>query len=457
MRLLPRSMSGQLLALLLLAMLVVHVVAVVVLQWWNADSDRIHPLSAHTIETRVASAYSVAAEHPAEADTLLQSISLPESRFHRRPSAVLDGAGMDRQEQALAQALRDRLQLPAGTAVHVDLRHASATSPMHEQDVPLSSVSDLLAPQWELIFEVRLPDGGWLSSRNLPTIVPGHWSRVLSFSLPVSVLPMTIIAIFFGRRIMRPLKRLTQAAQRISRGQTDIALPPEGPEGVREITQAFNDMQERLSRFINGRTQMIAAMGHDLRTPLTSLRIQTALIEDEALGAQMARTLDEMAAMVDETLRFARDDAAQEATEDVDLAALVAGVVAHHRIAGRAVHMAPTLPMAYRCRPGSLKRAIDNLIDNAARHGAVSVRLSSDSVGRLVRIDIDDEGPGIAEDQLEQAFEPFVRLDSARNQESGGSGLGLAIARSSVRAHGGEVMLRNKPGGGLTASIQLPV
>lgn len=457
MRLLPRSMSGQLLALLLLAMLVVHVVAVVVLQWWNADSDRIHPLSAHTIETRVASAYRVAAEHPTEADTLLQSISLPESRFHRRPSAVLNGRDMSPQERALAQALRDRLQLPAGTPVYADLRHARANSPMHEQDVPLSSVSDLLAPQWELIFEVQLPDGGWLSSRSLPTIVPGHWSRVLSFSLPVSVLPMTIIAILFGRRIMRPLKRLTLAAQRISRGETDIALPPEGPEGVREITQAFNDMQTRLSRFINGRTQMLAAMGHDLRTPLTSLRIQTALIEDEVLGAQMARTLDEMSAMVDETLRFARDDAAQESSEDVDLAALVADVVAHHRIAGRVVHMGATPAIAYRCRPGSLKRAISNLIDNAARYGAVSVRLHAASTGPSVCIDIDDEGPGIPEAQLEQAFEPFVRLDSARNLESGGSGLGLAIARSSVRAHGGEVLLRNKAQGGLTASIELPL
>ncbi|MFJ5382724.1 ATP-binding protein, partial [Cupriavidus sp. CER94] len=306
--------------------------------------------------------------------------------------------------------------------------------------------------------DVRLPQGQWLHSRHWPTMLPAHWSRVLSFSLVVGMLPTALIALLFGRRIMGPLRRLTEASKRVSRGEQVILPPPDGLSGVREITKAFNDMQQSLVRFVNGRTQMIAAIGHDLRTPLTSLRIRAELIDDDELRDAMVQTIDEMGVMVEETLRFARDEALHEPTQDVQICDLVREVVDNQTLQGRSVSWSSQVEagMFYRCRPVHLKRALGNIIDNAARHGNVCVRVLADTVGKSLRIEIEDDGPGIDPDQLERVFEPFTRLDSARSMDSGGVGLGLAIARSCIRAHGGDISLQNRQEGGLRASIELP-
>lgn len=223
---------------------------------------------------------------------------------------------------------------------------------------------------------------------------------------------------------------------------------------MREITEAFNEMQERLVRFVNDRTRMIAAIGHDLRTPLTSLRINAELIDDEELREAMILTLDEMSVMAEETLTFAQDDVKQEPTLVVELSALVDEVVSRQRTLGKEVDWTAPPATFYRCRPVHLKRALNNLIDNATRYGRTRVRLRQGDDGEDLRIEVEDDGPGIDPDQLERAFEPFVRLDTARGP--GGTGLGLAIARSCIRAHGGELALHNRPEGGLRAVITLP-
>ncbi|WP_454692592.1 ATP-binding protein [Achromobacter aloeverae] len=273
------------------------------------------------------------------------------------------------------------------------------------------------------------------------------------------MIPTTLIAIVFGRRIMRPLQVLTEASKRLSRGEQVIIPPAAGPNGVQEITTAFNEMQKSLIRFVNGRTQMLAAMGHDLRTPLTSLRIRAEMVEDEGLRTAMVQTLDDMKVIVDETLQFARDDARQEQTLAVWLNDLVDEVVCEQRMQGREVDFKTQVAhedSLFRCRPVHLKRALNNLIDNGARYGVVHVALRFDADRHQYLIEVTDSGPGIEEDQLEHVFEPFVRLDSSRSRATGGAGLGLAIARSCSRAHGGDVTLSNRPQGGLSALIQLP-
>lgn len=474
MRGFPRSLSGQLVLLWLLAMLAAHVIAVVVLSWWRADNVTIHPLSVRTIETRIQSAYR-AVSRASDAPTLLEDISLPDSTFELAtgqspdPEALEASSGsndgtqpdMDTQERAISQRLHGRLKIPDTQPVLVRLRQVEPDARGLPGTVRNGNWLERAfqgTHAWALDIDVRLPDGQWLHSRHWPTMLPAHWSRVLSFSLLVGMLPTALIALLFGRRIMRPLRLLTEASRRVSRGEQVILPAAEGLTGVREITKAFNDMQQSLVRFVNGRTQMIAAIGHDLRTPLTSLRIRAELIDDDELRQAMVQTLEDMNVMVEETLRFARDDAHQEPTQDVPLDELVRDVVDGQVIQGRNVKWLNQLDagMFYRCRPVNLKRALNNIIDNAARHGDVCVSVLADSVRRTLRIEVDDDGPGIDPAQLERVFEPFARLDAARSADTGGLGLGLAIARSSIRAHGGDVTLHNRHEGGLRAVIELP-
>ncbi|MCG5261782.1 HAMP domain-containing protein [Cupriavidus gilardii] len=452
----PRSLSGQLVALWLLAMLVAHVFAVVALSWWRADNVTLHPLSVRTIETRILSAYRLASRAP-DADALLEDISLPDSTFRVAAHAMPDPFGMGDQERAIAQRLRSLLDVAPNVPLHVRLQQAEPERGGPRGGNWLEQAfngSHALA----LDVEVKLPNGRWLRSRHWPTMVPAHWSRVLSFSLLVGMLPTALIALLFGRRIMRPLRLLTEASKRVSRGERVILPSPDGLSGVREITQAFNDMQESLTRFVNGRTQMFAAIGHDLRTPLTSLRIRAELIDDDELRDAMVKTLDDMSVMVEGALQFARDDALQEPTQDVRLDELIQEIVDQQTIQGRVVRCAsrPDPEMFYRCRPVHLKRGLGNIIDNAARYGQVGIRVVTDKVRNTLRIEVEDEGPGIDPDHLERVFEPFTRLDSARSSDTGGLGLGLAIARSCIRAHGGDVTLENRSEGGLRAVIELP-
>lgn len=452
----PRSLSGQLIALWLLALLAAHVIAVVAMSWWRADNATIHPLSIRTIETRVLSAYRVA-ERSSEAPEVLKDISLPDSIFRLASNPSARSSETDDKEAAIAGRLQSLLGVPQGTPVYVRLQQAEPEPNIHRNANWLEQAFKG-AHAWALDIEVRLPNGQWLLSRHWPTMMPAHWSRVLSFSLIVGILPTALIALLFGRRIMRPLRILTAASRRVSRGEQVILPTPDGLSGVREITKAFNDMQASLTRFVNGRTQMIAALGHDLRTPLTSLRIRTEFIEDDELRRAMVQTLDEMNVMVEETLKFARDDAMQEPTQNVNFGELVQELVGLQVLQGRQVKLTTAVDpvTSYRCRPVHLKRGIHNIIENATRYGDVCIEVLTDAVHKTLRVVIEDNGPGIDPDQLERVFEPFARLDASRSTNTGGLGLGLAIARSSIRAHGGDVTLHNRETGGLRAVIELP-
>lgn len=454
MKWLPRSMAAQLLALLLLTAGLAHVIAVLMVSQLRTP-DEVHPLSARAIEGRVASAYAAARALPEQAPALVAAMGQDEARLYIDDDPLPAHRPATAQEQALAERLRERLEL-GEHAVWVQLQPPQTTDARgRRSDEPGASQTDLY-DRSRLDIALALPDGRWLHSLQWPEMMHGHWNRILAFSIPVGLLPISLIAFLFGRRLMRPLRALTEAARRLSRGEQVPPLRPEGPSDVRELAEAFNDMQQQLLRFVNDRTRMIASIGHDLRTPLTSLRIRAELIDDDALRAAMISTLDDMATMADETLQFARDDAQREPSQDIDLGQLLMTVVAQHAAIGGRVQADVETGIHYRCRPVHLKRAMDNLIGNAVRHGRTTVRLQHDAASTTLRIEIDDDGPGIAPDLIEQAFEPFVTLDAARNHEGGGGGLGLAIARSSIRAHGGEVTLHNLPGGGLRALVILP-
>jgi len=451
-----RSLPGQLLALLLAALVLAHLIAAGVMA--VEEGVRVHPLSVRAISHQVAAAWRVA-QVPAPAGdkhALLQALDAPDAHFVRTARAPVVALDAQNQETAVVAAIGQSLGLADRVPVYAALRPARAADVPRAPAAPgglRQTVEDGSA--WVLDIAVPLPDGAWLHSQHWPAMMHPHWDRVLQFSLWVSALACMLIAILFGRSVMRPLNALAQAAARISRGDTLAPLVEQGPHGVRGITRAFNLMQARVQRFMRDRTQMLAAIGHDLRTPLTSLRIRAELIEDAAVRDAMRATIDEVVAMAEETLCFARDDAVDAASANVDLHALVDEVVAHARVAHKPVAWTPgRAPLVWRCRPLHIKRILGNLLDNAVRYGKAAVHIEADAT--QLRVVVEDDGPGIAPDQLERVFEPFTRADDARTLNGKNTGLGLAIARAFARAHGGDIALHNRAGGGLCAVLTLP-
>ena len=272
-----------------------------------------------------------------------------------------------------------------------------------------------------------------------------------------SALILMGIAIIFLRNQVRPIERLARAADSFGKGRAVPDFKPYGATEVRRAAQAFITMRERIERHINQRTEMLAGVSHDLKTPLTRLKLALAMLPDDSDTAPMRADMAEMEHMLDEYLAFARGEGGEE-SQPTDLSELVrdtANAAAKARERDGIAVKTPDHVMVSVKRAG-LRRVLTNLVDNALKYGSrVAVTLTRDE--RLVEIAVEDDGPGIAEDRREEAFRPFHRLDQGRNLQSGGSGLGLSIARDIARAHGGDILLNKSAMGGLKATIRLPV
>jgi two-component system osmolarity sensor histidine kinase EnvZ len=273
----------------------------------------------------------------------------------------------------------------------------------------------------------------------------------------VSALILMAIAITFLRNQVRPIERLARAADSFGKGRAVPDFKPYGATEVRRAAQAFITMRERIERHITQRTEMLAGVSHDIKTPLTRLKLALAMLPDNPDTAPMRTDIGEMEHMLDEYLAFARGEGGEE-SQVTDLAGLVrdaADAAAKARQRDGIRIKTPAHVMVSVKRAG-LRRVLANLIDNALKHGAhVAVTLSQDD--RLVEIAVEDDGPGIPEDRRDESFRPFHRLDQGRNLQSGGSGLGLSIARDIARAHGGDIVLDDSMMGGLKATVRLPV
>ena len=254
----------------------------------------------------------------------------------------------------------------------------------------------------------------------------------------------------------RPLSAFASAAERLGVDVNAEPLPEGGPSEVRRATHAFNTMQTRIKRFIQDRIQMLAAISHDLRTPITRLRLRAEFVDDDAQRRKMLSDLDEMESMIASTLTFARDDAANEPVASVDVAAIIAALCGDQRAAGRKVSYTGPDTLDLKARPLALKRAINNFVDNAVKYGKTA-RVELGVRAEELVIYIDDEGPGISSGDRERVFAPFIRLEGSRSRETGGTGLGLTIARNAIRSMGGDVELVNRPEGGLRVKVTLPI
>lgn len=302
---------------------------------------------------------------------------------------------------------------------------------------------------------VRLNQGNWLNIAFAKPWKERFWtSHAVSTFLTTAIVLSTILIIAI-RGITRPMRRIAAAAEALGRGETVAPLPETGPRDVRHMAQAFNRMQERLQRFIADRTRMLAAIGHDLRTPITSLRLRAEFVNDGEIRDKMLGTIDEMQKMTEATLSFARADATVEETRSIDLAALIQSLADDLTDMGHDVVFTGGPKTSYRCRTEALRRALRNLIENATRYGErarIGMKLHADGIDII----IEDDGPGIPANLTEQVFMPFFRLEDSRSQETGGVGLGLSIARNIIRNHGGDIRLVNCEGG-LQAIVTLPV
>ena len=252
-----------------------------------------------------------------------------------------------------------------------------------------------------------------------------------------------------------PLRDLRRAAERFAPGDGADPLRPSGPEDVASLIVAFNALRQRVVAMLDEKDRMLGAIGHDLRTPLAALRVRIESVEDDTDRARMADTIAEMNRTLDDILSLARLGRPSEPPTDTDLAALVDAVVEDFRDLDMDVTFveAPRLPM--KLRPSLMRRALRNLIENAVKYGT-SATVDIVPLPHSVAIRVSDRGPGIPQERLSDVFDAFTRLESSRNRETGGIGLGLALARAIVREAGGEVMLANRPDGGLLATIELP-
>jgi len=306
-----------------------------------------------------------------------------------------------------------------------------------------------------VLVALRLSDGAWLNFTAPIEASETLWSLRFVLSVAVMIAAVTVLSAVVVFHLTAPLRTFALAARRLGRDVSAPPLPERGPQEVRQAVRAFNDMQDRIRRFVEDRTQMVAAISHDLQTPITRMRLRAEFIEDAEQRDKLLADLEDMERMVAAILSFARDDAAAEAPETVDLVALVRRVCDDVADAGLAVEFDGKGRLAYACRPTALRRALSNLVENAAKYGE-RARVALLAADDHIVVRIDDDGPGIAEERQEEVFKPFVRLEGSRSRETGGSGLGLTVARTIVRAHGGDIALGNRPEGGLRVELKLP-
>jgi signal transduction histidine kinase len=305
--------------------------------------------------------------------------------------------------------------------------------------------------------DVHLLDGQWVRATvgpELDVATPALPNKLL-IQLVISLGLVIVVVLLAVRQATRPLLLLAQAADKLG---SDLDAPPlseDGPVETRHAAQAFNRMQAKIKRLVNERARALAAVSHDLRTPLTRLRLRTELIDDDSLRDQMAADLEAMAVMIDGTLGYLRGLQANEVVRPIDINALLESMADDARVLGRSIQITGQAQQAFEGRLSALRRALQNLIDNAFKYGhGACVRV--EDTPALLNITVEDEGPGLAAAELTKVTEPYYRVDQARNQPNDGVGLGLSIVKDVAFMHNGQLILANRPAGGLAATLALP-
>ncbi|VVO69219.1 Adaptive-response sensory-kinase SasA [Pseudomonas fluorescens] len=319
----------------------------------------------------------------------------------------------------------------------------------HPSDWPKDS------PQGRYVALVHLVDGSWLSFTPPERSWGLNASARIAVIIALGLVATLLVAWIATRQLANPLQRFASAARRFG---GDLSAPPieiEGPQEIRQAIIAFNTMQAQIQHFIGERTHMLAAISHDLRAPLTRMRLRSEFMEDLDHQRKLIRDVEEMQSMINSALAFFREDTHLEQPTAFDLSELLQTIIDEYRDQNTCVDFAGPAHLVYVGRPLGIKRVIVNLLENAVKYGQrPRIALSCDEHSSC--IEVSDEGPGIPEAALQRVFDPFFRLETSRNRDTGGVGLGLSAARAIVREQGGELTLSNRSGAGLVARVELP-
>lgn len=321
--------------------------------------------------------------------------------------------------------------------------------------VPGAGMRPRAQPGLSFVAQVRLSDGALVNFDSRQSEQSAGWPYRLLASLVVLLAAVIVVSLVAVRWATRPLNALADAADELGRNIDRAPLSESGPLEVARAARAFNTMQSRLVRHLRERTAMLAAMSHDLKTPITRLRLRAEMLEDGDLKSKIAQDLQEMESLVHATLDFMRGLESAEIAQPLDVMALLESLQADAEDIGSQVAVKGSTTSTYVGRPQALKRCLGNLIDNALKYGKSTTILVEDDKQHLV-IRIQDQGSGIPEAELERVFEPFYRIEGSRGRDTGGTGLGLSIARNIAQLHGGTLSLRNMNKGGLEAVLTLP-
>lgn len=436
MRLWPRSLYGRLVILFISSLLLAQAIGIVVS---SREASRALVTLNNTQWTQRVSETTALLESQGQDQrqqvaTVLSGVRLKVLLQARMPPAPARALPLDDSTTELESLLVPAL---AGRTLHIYL----------EKREP--------AGIYRMI-DVQMRDGGWVRFDYLrpPSLSEQPYPLLLE-SLVLSI-AIVLVSLFAMRWVTRPLSTLAHAADELGVDLNRPPLPEQGPHEVRTAAAAFNRMQARLRDYIFERTRILTAVSHDLRTPITRLRLRAELLTDEGLKAKLARDLQEMENMTNATLSFLRGFEDREALQSVDLMALLESLETDSHDMGYDVALHGRVERPVTLRPRALRRLLDNLVTNAVRYGKKAM-IGVEDIGSAVVIRVRDAGPGIPAAELEKVFEPYYRLEPARSVEGGGTGLGLSIARNIADLHGGSLVLQNHPAGGLEAIFTLPI
>ena len=450
MNLLPRSLFGRIVLILAGGVLTIQLITTAV-----AISDRnaqVFRASANQAATRIGDVVrTMTAASPAERTRIMQAISNDTLKVtYGKPAGSDASAG---EESELMIIARDALALalPAGVGFRVIVAR-----PVYLNPDSWYAREFVERPGVRMYATVLLNDGVWITVESTDPARATQWVMRMFRNLAIVDGVMVILCFFAVRLVTRPLSVLAGAAEDLGRNIDRPPLPERGANELVRASRALNVMQDRLKRYVDTRMKVLAAMSHDLKTPITRMRLRAEMLDDAQIKAKFVKDLDELQQMVSSTLDYMRGLAeGGEAVQPIDVTALISSLREDAEEAGHTVTVSGDVRSPVMGRAQALKRCLQNLIDNALAYGRrADITLRDD--GGVLNIAISDDGPGIPEGDIERVFEPFYRVEGSRNRNTGGSGLGLSIARNIAQAHGGSVRLRNLARGGLEATLRIP-